>query len=185
MLNNRLTGIKIGRRNVQTKVVAYADDVMVFLTAPQDVITLQEAKRQYEAASGTQINLHKSTAIPLGTWDTNKTILNIPYRSEATILGTEVRRTIEDTRKASWKKTSTLLKKQETEEYLRDSSFPHRIQYVVQTYLFARIWYNAQIFEPTEKCIRQLLSTTARFVWQGDIFRIPLSTFYRAKDAGG
>jgi hypothetical protein len=67
---------------------AYAGDVTVFLTRPKDVSTLQEAIQQYENAPGAQINLRKSTAIPLGTWDTNYPILNIPYRSGTTMLGT-------------------------------------------------------------------------------------------------
>jgi hypothetical protein len=71
LLNNTLQGIKIGHRTVKTKVVAYADYVTVFLKTPQDISTLQEAIQQYEEASGAQINLRESTAIPLGTWDTN------------------------------------------------------------------------------------------------------------------
>jgi hypothetical protein len=67
LLNNTLQGIKIGHRTVKAKVVAYADDVTVFLTTAQDISILQEAIQQYEKESGVQINFRKSTAIPLGT----------------------------------------------------------------------------------------------------------------------
>jgi hypothetical protein len=46
-LNSTLQGIKIGHRTVKTNVVAYADDVTLFFTTPQDISTLQEAIQQY------------------------------------------------------------------------------------------------------------------------------------------
>jgi hypothetical protein len=77
--------------------------------------------------------------------------LNIPYRS-GTILGTELKSTIGERSIASWSKTTALLKKQAAEYYLRDLPFPQRITYV-HAYLYARIWYNAQIYEPPEDCL--------------------------------
>jgi hypothetical protein len=159
-------------------VVAYADDVTVFLTTPQEAI------QQYEKLSWAQINLRQSTAIPLGTSDTKYPILNIPYRSGPTILGTEVRRTIGERSMASWSKTTALLKKQAAEDYLRYLTFPQRISYV-HAYLLSREWYTTQIYEPPEDCLRQILTTIARFIWRGEMFRVPLSTLYRPKDEGG
>jgi len=51
-LENSLHGLRIGRHRARTSVVAYADDVTIFVTTPTDVPKLQEAIHCYEAASG-------------------------------------------------------------------------------------------------------------------------------------
>jgi hypothetical protein len=43
-------------------VVAFADDVTVFLTSAADISTLQEAIQHFERASGTSLNPRKSHA---------------------------------------------------------------------------------------------------------------------------
>jgi hypothetical protein len=47
-------------------VVAYADDVTVFLTSVSDVSTVEDAIRQFEKASGARLNQHKSRALAIG-----------------------------------------------------------------------------------------------------------------------
>jgi hypothetical protein len=117
--------------------VAYAHDVTEFLKTRQDITILHEIIRQYEAASGAQINIQKSTALQMGVWDTNTTIMDIPYRQKATILGTEIRQTIEESRQASWNKTTTIIKKSDRKLTTR-LTLPNRIQYI-HKYLFARL----------------------------------------------
>jgi hypothetical protein len=40
-------------------VVAYADDVTIFVTTPEDIPRIQEALRCYEEASGARVNIGK------------------------------------------------------------------------------------------------------------------------------
>jgi hypothetical protein len=42
-LENNLAGIEIGRRSIKTTVVAYADDVKIFVTSPTNIPKIQEA----------------------------------------------------------------------------------------------------------------------------------------------
>jgi hypothetical protein len=48
-----------------------------------------------------------------------------------------------------------------------------------------KAWYIAQIFPPPDDCVKQLNTTISWFIWKGDIFRVPLSTLQRRKEAGG
>jgi hypothetical protein len=48
---------KIERQRARTSVVAYADDVTIFVTAPTDIRKLQEAIHCYEAAPGARVNI--------------------------------------------------------------------------------------------------------------------------------
>jgi len=66
-------------RGDKTAVVAYAGDVTIFLTSTADISIIQDAIRCYETASGARIDIRKSKAMAIGTWDTNTNIMNFPY----------------------------------------------------------------------------------------------------------
>ena len=52
MLEQRLPGIKIGRRARPTSVVAYADDIRIFVTSTDHFPIIEDAIHQYEKAPG-------------------------------------------------------------------------------------------------------------------------------------
>jgi hypothetical protein len=86
-IEDKLPGIRVGRRENKTAVVAYADDVNIFVTTPEDIPIIRDAIRCYETASGAHLNIRKSKAIATGTWDTTINIMNIPYYTDIKILG--------------------------------------------------------------------------------------------------
>ena len=51
-LERRLPGVRLDRGSRPVSVVAYADDVTVFLTTASDISTVEDAIRQFEKASG-------------------------------------------------------------------------------------------------------------------------------------
>ena len=65
-IEENFTGIQIGRRRSKTTVIAYADDVTIFVTSQADITKIQEALLCYEAASGARVNIEKSRAIAIG-----------------------------------------------------------------------------------------------------------------------
>jgi len=67
-LEDRLTGINIGKRGQRISVLAYADDITVFLTQREDIEKVNQAIRTYERATGTQLNPNKSRALAVGGW---------------------------------------------------------------------------------------------------------------------
>jgi hypothetical protein len=56
ILENRLTGVTIGRRGQKISVVAYADDITVLLTHRKDIEIVKQAIQTYERAAGAQLN---------------------------------------------------------------------------------------------------------------------------------
>ena len=58
-------------------VIAYTDDVTIILRSSKDIPIVQEAPRCYEDASGAKLNIQKSKAMALGSWDTSHTIMRI------------------------------------------------------------------------------------------------------------
>jgi len=83
-------------------VVAYANDVTIFVTSAADFATIEEAICLYEEASGARLNPRKSKALVVGSWCTQETVLGITYHPHVTILGVTFWGTIEQTMKDSW-----------------------------------------------------------------------------------
>ena len=183
-LENSLHGQWTGRHCARTSVVAYADNVTMFVTTPTDIPKLQEAIHCFEAASGARVNIQKSRTVTFGTWDKSIEIMNNPYRDTATILGFQIKNTVRESALASWTKTTAKIRAQSQEAYCRMLTLDKRIQFVHE-YLVARAWYVSQIYPLPDVCVRQLNTTITWFVWKGDIFRVPLSTLYRPKEEGG
>ena len=64
-LEKELQGI--GRGQSKTAVIAYADDVAIFLSTPYDIGKLKDILITYEAATGAMVNMTKSRSLALGT----------------------------------------------------------------------------------------------------------------------
>jgi len=174
----------MGRHLARTSIVAYADDVTIFVTTPTDLTKLQEAKQCFKAASGVRVNIQKSRAIAFGSWDKSIEIMNIQYHDTATILGFQKNNTVGESALASWTKTTANIRAQAQEAYCRMLTLDKRIQFVHE-YFMARAWYVSQIYPSPDVCVRQLNATISWFLWKGDIFRVLLSTLYRSKEEGG
>jgi hypothetical protein len=105
-LQATLPGIQIGRRQPTTSVTAYADDITIILTSPDNIPKLQQVLNTCAQASGANINIKKSQALALGTWDKNIQILDIPYKDQITVLGLKLKQKVDSSREESWKLTT-------------------------------------------------------------------------------
>ena len=86
-LDERLQGIRAHGTQWKTKVITYSDDVSILVTSEKDVRTVRDAIACYEKAIGATLNVAKSSALTVGTWDTACDIMGIPYSEEIKILG--------------------------------------------------------------------------------------------------
>jgi hypothetical protein len=60
-------------------VVAYADDAMIFVTAPADIQIIGDLLLTYERATGACFNIRRSKAMAAGSKDTSMNMLDIPH----------------------------------------------------------------------------------------------------------
>jgi hypothetical protein len=86
-LNQKMERIKIGNRMCPTAIVAYADDVTIFVAAAADFAIMEETIKLFYQASGAHLNPCKSKALATGGWNTTDTICGIEYYQADTILG--------------------------------------------------------------------------------------------------
>ena len=183
-LEEKLPGIRLSRNTRSPPVVAYADDVTVFVTQPGDFAIIQDAVKCYEKATGAKLNSRKSQALPIGGWSQPATALGIDFHDHVTILGITYGTTIIKSIKDSWAGVVQSVRAQARKAYARTLCLAQRIQYV-HLCLLAKIWYLAQILPPTKAHVQQLTTVCTWFIWQGAIFRVPVSILQLPKEQGG
>jgi len=119
LLDPKLPGIRKECRTRPISVVAYDDDVIIFVTSVADFAIVEEAIRLYERASGSRLNPQKSKALTVGSWCTQDTVLGIAYHPHVTILGVTFWGTIEQTMKDSWARLTGKVRAQAKRAYIR------------------------------------------------------------------
>jgi hypothetical protein len=80
-------GKRTGGRAPAAPIIAYADDVTIFVSSVTDFAIIEDALRHFKRASGATINPRKSKTLAVGGWRTEETILDIQYCQSVTILG--------------------------------------------------------------------------------------------------
>ena len=103
--------------------VAYADDITIFVTTPTDVSVINGATQCYEKATGARLNTQKSKALTVGGWSTSTDTLNITYRAEVKILGVTFARTIEHSMNKRWANVAGKVRAHARDTYERDLAF--------------------------------------------------------------
>jgi hypothetical protein len=137
VLEQKLTGIRSSQRSKKTAVVAYADDITIFVTAPEDIPAISDAKRTYERATGAMLNMRKSKSMAVGAWDTTIDMIGISYCKEMRILGASFTSTVAQSGDISWARVTGKVRALTRDSYGRELYLTHRIQYV-HTYLLVR-----------------------------------------------
>ena len=143
-LDLNLPGIRTGRRTGPTLVVAYADDVTIFMTSAADFAIIEESIRLYERSSGACFNPRKSKALAVGSWCTQETVLRIAYHPHLVILGVTFWGTIKQTMKNSWSRLTEKVRAQAKRDYTRGPCLSTRMR-CINTFLLSKIWYTVQI----------------------------------------
>jgi len=182
-LDERLQGIRTHGTQLKTAVIAYADDVSIFLTSEEDVRTVRDAIACYEKATGATLNVAKSSALAVGTWDTACDITGIPFSEEIKILGVKMRKTVKQSALASWTRLTSLERTQARGAYSRDLNIAQRITYV-QVYMLANLWYTAPVLQPPPPvCASGKLHWPSRGIYGGAPFSS--ATINTAEAKGG
>jgi hypothetical protein len=131
MLDDKLNTTTTRGRKKRTAVIVYADDATIILRTPEEIPVVQEAIRCYEAASGAKLNIQKSKALALGSWNTSHRVLGIPYQDDLRILGVQMAKTTRQSATISWTKVTGKIRAQAREAYSRDLNLHQRIRYVL------------------------------------------------------
>jgi hypothetical protein len=182
MIDKKLRGIRIDPRKPKTAIIAYADDVTIMLTSKDEIKVVQY--KVLPKCLRCKINLDKSKAMAIGRWDTTNDSMGIKYQNNIKIRGINFHPKTGQTTDRNWAQVTRKIRAQARETYNRELGIEQRIQYI-HKYLMAKAWYVAQLLPLPTSYERQLNTTINWYVWNGAIFKVPLSTLQRPKEEGG
>jgi hypothetical protein len=165
-------------------VIAYADDVMIFVTNPTDFHTISQAIRRCEKATSAQLNPHKSKALAIGQWTEPAPTLGILLHERVEILGVSFGHTNALTTQGSWPRVINTVHAQAKQSYTRNLNLAQRVHYV-KLHLFTKLWFLAQIIQLTRQHAQEITAIATWFIWRGSIFKVPVTTLQRPKWEGG
>jgi hypothetical protein len=86
IFKEKRTKLQIGKNGRRTAVVAYANDVTLLVSSPNELPIIMDSIQTFEKASGAQINLHKSKALAIARWDTTNNRRGIDFSPQIKIL---------------------------------------------------------------------------------------------------
>jgi len=116
MLDRHPKGIQCGNGTQGLSVVIHADDSTLFLTHEQVSVAL-ELIRNYEGATGARINLRKSKALTVVSWDISVFGMDVPYYQDITILGVRFSQMVMKSSTLSWTVKTRKVKQEVREVY--------------------------------------------------------------------
>jgi hypothetical protein len=183
-LQEHLPHVKVGRNSYISPVMAYADDVVIFVTRPEDLAVINTKITTYEKASGALMNPAKSCALPIAGWSTPLSPLGVSITDRTKILRLPFTTTIKQSVLMSWERTINAIRAQAQTTYSRQMNLILRMHYVTH-FLLTKLWYTAQIFPATKTQTQRIISACMCFLWQGATFRVPLTTLQLPKMQGG
>ena len=102
LLEVSLPGLRIGKTPPHTPVVAYADDITIFVKDPAGFKAIHDALQLYERASGASLNPQKSSVMSVAGWSDPPSPLNIPCHDRVVVLGITFHPTTTRSRDDNW-----------------------------------------------------------------------------------
>ena len=119
--DTHLDGIRFGRTGNRVAVVAYADDVTIFVTQRDDFRIIRDALQHYEKASGARLNIQKSKTLAIGWMGTGNDLV-VDFVLNMRILGITFSNTLGRTAHKSWSRTAAQIRSQAQQAYGRNMS---------------------------------------------------------------
>jgi hypothetical protein len=99
-------GVRIPWQPHTTAMVAYADYISILVTIPDDITIVKDAVNCYERATGAVLNIRKSQALALGTWDTSRMVM---ASYEIKVLGFRMTKSLAQSLTTSWTRITTTI----------------------------------------------------------------------------
>jgi hypothetical protein len=90
-------------------------------------------------------------------------VIGTHYSEVVTILGFQMARETETSRRKSLSRVTVSVKKQASEAYQRDLGMSQRIPNA-HAYLLAKIWHTAQIFPIPKSCAQQIVVAVVWYI---------------------
>ncbi|KAJ4433352.1 hypothetical protein ANN_15611 [Periplaneta americana] len=163
---------------------AYADDVVILLRDEDECTKLPQILHTYSMASCAQINVQKSSLVPLGNWATTHTVNHIPIKRKAKILGLTVCASFKEMVDINWSITSARTRATMFQHIHRNLNLLERIWHI-NVFCLSKLWYLAQILPLSSKYSTVLDRAISFYVWKGYFYKLPKTQLHLPITKGG
>uniref|UniRef100_A0A669E7Y6 Reverse transcriptase domain-containing protein n=1 Tax=Oreochromis niloticus TaxID=8128 RepID=A0A669E7Y6_ORENI len=183
--NQSISGYQI--QGVEFKILLYADDVLLFVTNPQDAIpSVLSIIETFGYLSGYKVNMNKTIALPLGNLPRT---CNIPFTwsgSGFKYLGIHISLNIRSILKQNIDIVRKSIKKDLSRWMDLPVSWMGRIN-LIKMNVLPRLLYPLQMLPKTrtKKTVKEIEKDLSRFIWRGKKPRLSMKTLQLPKDKGG
>uniref|UniRef100_A0A3B3HSL8 Reverse transcriptase domain-containing protein n=1 Tax=Oryzias latipes TaxID=8090 RepID=A0A3B3HSL8_ORYLA len=186
--HKNLSGVTLGK--TEHKISLYADDVLLFITNPEDSIpNLISIINQFGEIPGYKINFEKSEALPLGNFGDHTTLVDFPFKwslSGFIYLGIRVSTSIKDLYKQNFTTTVKSVKNDLNRWFDLPLSCMGRISLIKMNAL-PRLLYPMQMLplRINRLAILDIQRSISRFIWYGKRPRLKMRTLQLPLNKGG
>ncbi|KAJ4437581.1 hypothetical protein ANN_17726 [Periplaneta americana] len=163
---------------------AYADDVVILLRDEDECTKLPQILHTYSMASCAQINVQKSSLLPLGNWAATHTVNHIPIKRKAKILGLTVCASFKEMVDINWSITSARTRATMFQHIHRNLNLLERIWHI-NVFCLSKLWYLAQILPLPSKYSTVLDRAISFYVWKGYFYKLPKTQLHLPITKGG
>lgn len=180
--SKQVQGFRMG--DVETKVLAYADDIAVFCSNKESVASVLELCTQFCEATGAVVNVDKCNGTSYGEWDTTPQYFRgvkwscVPSK----YLGTPLQ--YMQTNSEYWADVVEDLRKRATKWCGRDMSIFARAT-VCNVFLIAKLWYVLQVLHCARTSIQKMHRVFAVFIWKSTGEPMRRDNLFRPVSKGG
>lgn len=144
--NPNIQGAPMPQTSETIKVIAYADDVTLFLSSNESFTALNHELTMFELATGSKINRQKSKGLWLGEWSQRRDKpLNITWtKIGIRILGIEYKANYSAMVHTNWRNTLNKVRNTLTKYSGRNLSYQGRAT-LIRQHVLSKVWYTARV----------------------------------------
>lgn len=180
MIDQNINGVLIDNRFL--KVVAYADDINIFVKNDSEFDIILQLVHYYSLYSKIKLNLFKSQFLRFNSCMIGPQ--QIKEVDDLKILGVHFSQSFDKTIDQNYNGIIKLINISLLQQYSRRLNLFQKV-YVLNTYILSKLWYVAQVFPPDNKHLASLRSICGKFLWKGHFYKVERNELYLPVLKGG
>lgn len=164
------------------KVIAYADDLNVFVRSDEEFDLIIQIITSFARFAKIQLNLNKSRFLRINNCSSGPQL--IKEADELKVLGVVFKKTWSESIDRNFDKLVSDVKHRLTVNRFRKLNLLQRVWFI-NTFVLAKLWYTAQIFPPKNVHLAKIKSAVGMFLWHNNVFKLDRKQLYLPYEKGG
>lgn len=179
-INKNIKGVLVD--DVFIRVIAYADDLNIFIRNDAEFSVALELINYYSIYSRIKINFSKSQFLRLNNCSLGPQLIKESH--ELKILGVFFHENYKKMIDLNYNELIKNINYSIALQFSRRLNIVQKI-WVLNTYVLSKLWYVAQLFPPDNKHIALIRKKCGNFIWKGSFYKVERKELYAPEHKGG